>query len=129
MYMFLYFLFPYVLFILLDIIFWSINNELIELQIIDVQRTAMKIRGFAAVLCYLVIAFAFYWFILKNRRSVLDAALFGGVVNGIFELTNYAILKHWGWKMVVLDTLWGAFLWGFVAFSTYRLEPVLKKLW
>jgi uncharacterized membrane protein len=124
--MFLYFLFPYVLFVLLDAVFWKINGQLIELQVIDVQRTAMKVNLLPAIICYLVIFFTLYWFILRTRRSVLDAALLGGAVNAIFELTNFSILKHWHLNMVVLDIFWGAFLWGFVVFATYRLETFLK---
>jgi len=122
---FLYLLFPYVLFVLLDVVFWQFNNRLIELQVIDVQRTAMKVRGIPAILCYLVIFFTLYWFILRTHRPVLDAVLLGGAINAIFELTNMAILKHWHWNMVVLDIFWGAFLWGFVTFATYRLERLM----
>lgn len=109
---FLYLLFPYVLFVLLDVVFWQVNNRLIELQVIDVQRTAMKVRGIPAILCYLVIFFTLYWFILRTHRPVLDAVLLGGAINAIFELTNLAILKHWHWNMVVLDIFWGAFYGG-----------------
>ena len=124
--MFLYFLFPYVLFVVLDIVFWQINTRLIELQVIDVQRTAMKVNVLPAIICYLVIFFVLYWFILRTHRSVLDAALLGGAINAIFELTNFSLLKHWHLNMVLLDIAWGAFLWGFVVFATYRVSPLLR---
>lgn len=42
-------------------------------------------------------------------------ALFGGILFGVYEGTNMAFLRDWTMKMMVVDTLWGAFLCGVTA--------------
>ena len=120
--MFLY-LFAFVVFLVLDIAFLSFNRNFFELQVIDIQRVSMQFNYLPAIAAYVVLIFAFYWFILKNRRPIIDAVLLGGVINGTFELTNMALLKKWHLQTVLLDTTWGAFLWGFTTYLTYKVFP------
>lgn len=126
--MFLSLFFAFVLFIVLDAVFWRFNIRLIETQVIDIQRVALQIKPLGAILAYLVIICGFYWFILKDHRPVLDAAILGGFVNGVYEFTNYSIFKKWNLKMVVADTLWGAFLWGFVTYMTYTFDKYISTI-
>ena len=123
--MYLSLFFAFVLFIVLDAVFWRFNNSLIETQVIDIQRVALQVKPLGAILAYLFIIAGFYWFILKEHRPVLDAAILGAFVNGVYEFTNYSILKKWNLKMVLVDTVWGGFLWGFVAFMTYKFEKII----
>lgn len=118
---FLY-LFAFFLFFGLDVVFWQWNKNLIELQIIDVQRVSMKINPTAAIACYLLIFTGLYWFIFREKRSHIYAAMFGGFVNGVFELTNYSLFNKWHLQMVLVDIAWGAFLWGFVTYITLYLS-------
>lgn len=46
-------------------------------------------------------------------------ALFGVLAYATYDLTNWATLKGWSPKVVVIDILWGAFLTGTVAVVTY----------
>jgi uncharacterized membrane protein len=115
------FLFAFVLFIVLDVFFLTFSKPFFEKQVMDIQRTVIKMNYMGALLAYLVLIFALYWFILSRRASVLDAAILGGVINGTYELTNMAMLENWHWSSVILDTAWGAYLWGFVTFTTYRI--------
>lgn len=46
-------------------------------------------------------------------------ALFGFFCYGTYEMTNYAILRDWPVKIVVVDTVWGALLTGFAAIVGY----------
>lgn len=114
-------LFPFVLFLLMDVSFLTLNRQFFENQVMEIQRSGITMNYGAAGLAYLLLIFALYWFILRRKASVLDAAILGGVINGAYELTNMALLKKWEWATVALDTSWGAFLWGFVTFATYRL--------
>lgn len=86
-------------------------------QVIDVQRVVLSFNSTAALLAYVVLLFGLYWFVIRVRASVLDAALLGALINGTYELTNMTMFKKWHWETVVIDTLWGAFLWGFVAYA------------
>ena len=49
----------------------------------------------------------------------MDAFLLGIVIYGVYESTNYAILKNWNIKAVALDTLWGGILFALTTKVTY----------
>jgi uncharacterized membrane protein len=112
-------LIAFILFIVLDYLFITFTKSVFENQVIDVQRVVMTMNYYAAIIAYGVLFFALYWFILSRKASVLDAAILGAVINGTFELTNMAIFKKWHVKTVIIDTLWGAVLWGSVTFLAY----------
>ena len=109
------------LFALLDILFLTfVQKKSFELQIIEVQRISSPLNYGSAIMAYLLLFFGLYWFILRNERPVLDAILLGILVNGAYELTNYATFKKWRLETVLKDTLWGGVLWGTVAYVTYQ---------
>ena len=62
------------------------------------------------------------YFILKQRRSVMDAFILGIVIYGVYETTTYALLKKWSIQTVMIDTLWGGILFGLTTYLTYKLR-------
>lgn len=114
-------IFALVLFFILDASFLFLSNKIFSNQIIDVQRVVMIPKTAGIIGAYAVILFAFYYFILRTRRPVHEAILLGAVINGTYELTNYALLKKWRLSTVALDTLWGGFSWGITTYITYHL--------
>jgi len=114
-------LFALVLFLVLDAAFLYFNSKVFNHQVIQVQRVVMTPKYTGIFAAYAVILFAYYYFILRTRRPVYEAALLGGVINGVYELTNYSILKKWSINTVVMDTLWGATSWGLVTYITYSI--------
>jgi len=115
------FLLAFLLFGVLDICFLRGFGYIFLKQAVDIQRSPVSMNYMGALGAYLVLFFALYWFILSRGASVLDAATLGGVINGTFELTNMALFKAWRWQTILLDTVWGAFLWGFVTFIYRRI--------
>jgi uncharacterized membrane protein len=111
-------LITFIIFIVLDIIFLTATGKIFFDQIVDVQRVIVTMNYSAVVVEYAALLFALYWFILSRRSEtiILDAVILGGIINGSFELTNAALFKKWRIETILLDTFWGAFLWGFVAF-------------
>ena len=109
-------LITFIIFLVLDISFLNLTGKLFADQVVDVQRVIGTMNYSAAAVEYALLLFALYWFILSRRSSILDAAILGGLINGSFELTNMALFKKWRIETVLLDTAWGAFLWGFVTF-------------
>lgn len=62
----------------------------------------------------------------KNpRESLLYGAVYGLILYGVYDFTNYATLAGWTLTMVVADICWGMFL---CAFSSFLLKVLLKKL-
>jgi uncharacterized membrane protein len=116
-------LFAFVLFLVLDGAFLYLNKTMFQHQIIDVQRVALIPKYSGMVFAYAILLFGFYFFILRTNRPFWEAALLGGVVNGVYEFTNYSLLKKWRMNTVIMDTVWGATLWGLTAYITYQFFP------
>jgi uncharacterized membrane protein len=105
----------------LDFIYISVIRNMFEIQIADVQRVALQVRPLGAVLCYLLLVFGLYYFIVREHRPVFDAFLLGLVIYGVYETTSYALLKKWRWNIVLMDTLWGGVLFALTTFITYKV--------
>ena len=75
-----------------------------------VQGSELTVRYTSAIACYVFLVGGLYYFILKDRRSPVDAFLFGLVVYGVYDTTTYALLKNWRLELAVIDTLWGGVL-------------------
>ena len=43
----------------------------------------------------------------KVKHAVKYGALYGFVLYGLYDFTNYAILKNWSLTMTLVDVLWG----------------------
>ena len=76
----------------------------------NIQGQDMTVKLVPAALAYLFLVIAFYYFIVLQNKSYLDAFILGIVIYGVYEGTNFAIFKKWKWKTFILDTLWGGIL-------------------
>ena len=83
--------------------------------------TDMKFRILPAIPCYLFLVFGLQYFIINKKGSVLDSAILGWVIYGVYETTNAAIFKDWDLKSVVIDTSWGGILYALTTFIYYKL--------
>ena len=77
----------------------------------DIQGSEMKTRIKAAIVCYILLILGLNYFILNdNNKNSNDAFILGLVIYGVFDATNYAIIKKWDKKMAIIDTIWGGVL-------------------
>ena len=104
----------YILLIIFDAIYFMFVKNLFDTQVKAVQGSSIKVDILAFLLCYIFIAFALYYFIIREKKSILNAFLLGVSIYAIYELTNKAILNNWKWTTVLLDTLWGGCLFAIV---------------
>jgi uncharacterized membrane protein len=109
------FIIVYILLIIFDAIYFMFVKNLFDVQIRAVQGSSIKLDILAFLLCYIFIAFALYYFSIRENKSILHAFLLGISIYAIYELTNKAILSKWKWSTVLLDTLWGGILFSIVA--------------
>ena len=107
------------IFLLLDFVFLASQRKTFESQVISVQKTALVLKPAGAIACYLFLLAGFYYFILRERRTPLEAMLFGLVVYGVYETTTYALLKNWKVETVMVDVLWGGALFYLTTLLTY----------
>ncbi len=113
-----------ILFLTLDFTYLQVIAPLFRKQIEKVQKSPMQINLFGAALCYIFLLFGLLYFIVRPGRSVMDAFLLGLVIYGVYETTNYALLKDWALMTVLIDTLWGGVLF---AATTY-LVTLMRKM-
>jgi uncharacterized membrane protein len=91
-------------------------------QISRVQNgQKVSIRFLGAGLTYLFLIFGLCYFIIIPKRNIKDAFLFGIVIYGVYESTNYAIFRDWSFLTVIIDTLWGGILF---ALTTYVIRLI-----
>jgi uncharacterized membrane protein len=79
----------------------------------------IKFRWEFAIGAYLLLALGIAVFIIPlfagqpiTWKVFAVGALFGLIVYGVYDFTNAATLAHWGWKLLLVDTLWGMFAYG-----------------
>ncbi len=113
-----------IIFLLLDSIYLTTSSSLFQNVITGIQRTALVLKPAGVVVCYLFLIFGLYYFILKDKRSPIDAFIFGLVVYGVYEATNYAILKKWPLHVTFIDTVWGGVLFSLTTIITYSLLKI-----
>lgn len=105
-----------IVFIVTDFIYLNLMKGYFDKQIQSVQGSIPKMNYLGAALCYIFLIVGINYFIIKPKKSVSDAFLLGIIIYGVYETTNYALLKNWSILTVIIDTLWGGTLF---AITTY----------
>ena len=92
----------------------------------------MSARILPAVLCFFILAFGIVYFVLDRIRddhivedSFRYGGVFGAVVYGVFDLTNYSIFSDYTAGTVLIDMAWGTILASVVSMITKF--PFVKK--
>jgi uncharacterized membrane protein len=113
-----------IVFITTDFIYLNVIKDYFLNQIKQVQGSEPKINYLGVALCYIFLIAGINYFIIKPRKSVNDAFLLGIVIYGVYETTNYALLKNWSILTVIIDTLWGGLLFAFTTYVVNMLRGV-----
>jgi len=112
-----------IIFVSLDYLYLSTIKNYFLNQIKKVQGSPVSVNFLAIVICYIFLIIGINYFIIKPKRSVQDAFLLGLVIYGVYETTNWALLKNWSVITVIIDTLWGGTLF---ALTTYLTNMLVK---
>jgi len=113
-------LFSGLIFILIDALFLSLIAPVFQAQIIAVQGSPIILNPLGAVLSYVFLIFALNYFILREKKPVMDAFLLGLAIYGTYEATTLALLRKWRVQTMVIDTLWGGVLFAATTAIVYR---------
>jgi uncharacterized membrane protein len=114
-----------IVFITTDFIYLNVIKNYFLNQIKQVQGTEPKVNFLGVALCYIFLIAGINYFIIKPRKSVNDAFLLGIVIYGVYETTNYALLKNWSIITVIMDTLWGGLLFAFTTYIVNMLRSII----
>ena len=104
--------------LVLDFIYLSLTKNFYNNLVRSIQGQNIIIRPIAMIIVYLLLAFAYYYFILEKNGTIKDAFILGISIYGTFDLTNYAIFNKWNLKAVLMDTLWGGILFSLTRYLT-----------
>jgi uncharacterized membrane protein len=111
--------------LVLDMIYISCVKTLFNKLIKGIQGSDIKLNLGATFLDYILIIFSMYYFIIQKNASIEEAMILGLCIYGIYELTNMAVFKRWTWQVVMIDSIWGAVLYGT---STFLYRQIIQKL-
>ena len=99
-----------------------------SIMIGDIQNTSMLIRLLPTILSYFTIIIPIVLFVIpriSKETILLDSIIYGGIMGflmyGMFSFTNYALIRNWTVKVVLLDIVWGSFLYSIVSYLTVLL--------
>jgi uncharacterized membrane protein len=114
-----------IIFVVLDGIYLNLIKSSYNRQIKNVQGSDIKVNMIAAGITYVILIFGINYFIIQKKRSVSDAALLGFVIYGTYDFTNLALLSNWSVLLSIVDTMWGAVLFGLTTAFVYKLESIV----
>ena len=107
-----------------DFVYLRFAKNYFENQIKLVQGTPVKLNIFGVLFCYLFLIIGLNYFIIKPKKDIYDAFLFGLVIYAVYESTNYALFKNWSILTVIMDTLWGGILFALTTFLVNRIKMI-----
>jgi len=113
-----------IVFISIDFAYLRLSKTYFERQINSVQGSPMKVNIFGVLFCYIFLIIGLNYFIIKPKKDIYDAFLFGLVIYAVYEGTNYAIFKNWSLLTVFMDTLWGGTLFALTTFIVTRIKSM-----
>ena len=100
-----------------------ISLDMIWFQCMDYSEvvTKNKVNVYSALLVWLLLCSAVG---VQEKPSTYKEALSYGmlvglVVYGVYNSTNYSILKNWPVRIAIMDTLWGVFVCGMASLVVY----------
>lgn len=116
-----------IVFVVLDGLYLNFVKEYFNKQIKSIQGSKIQIRLIATAITYVFLIFGVNYFIIQKHRPVKDAALLGLTIYGVYEFTNYSLLKDWSLLTVIMDTTWGTVLFALTTAIVYSLTPFTRK--
>ena len=112
-----------IIMLVIDSIYLTLIKEFFNKQIKTIQGSDIKLNYLGAAICYPIMIFGLYYFIIKNKKNyknnyqiVRDAVILGWVIYGVYESTNLAVFKKWDLKTVLVDGIWGGILFGLTTY-------------
>ena len=110
-----------IILLLLDAIYLNQISPYFNSMIKEVQGSKISMNMTGVVLSYLFLIFGLNYFIIKNKRDVVEATLLGMVIYGVYDSTNIALIDKWSLKLGAIDTIWGGVLFGLTTHLTYSV--------
>jgi uncharacterized membrane protein len=118
------YLFSAIIFVLLDGLYLNLVKNYFNTQIKDIQGSPIQLNFIAAAITYIFLIYGLNYFIIQRKKSVAEAATLGFVIYGVYEFTNLSIIKNWHIFTAIIDTTWGAILFGLTTAIVYKIKNI-----
>ena len=125
----------FVIILLGDFIWLTIQSSLYNRMVSSVQGKKISFKVGGAIIAYLLmflsLIFIIYPLVFNDKSTnnklmlaIKYAGVFGFLVYGIYNATNYAIFDNYMITVALFDTVWGTFIY---SISVYLSLLVLDK--
>jgi uncharacterized membrane protein len=113
-------LFSTIVTIVLDGTYIGINLDRYKKVIHKIQGRELVFRRIEPILfCYLCLIGGLHWFIIREKKSIIEAFCLGVVIYGVYATTIYTMFSQYPAYLAIMDTLWGGVLFGLTTLITY----------
>jgi uncharacterized membrane protein len=117
-----------IVFVVLDGFYLNLTKNYFNKQVKSIQGSDIKINFIAVAITYIFLIYGLNYFIIQKNRSVKDAALLGLIIYAVYEFTNLSIFTNWALLSTIIDTTWGALLFGLTTAIVYKMEDIVSDL-
>ena len=109
-----------VIMLALDIIYLKMVSGHFNKLMNKIQGKPITLKYLPAVLCYSIMVFAMYYFIVKENKPLLDAFILGFVIYGVYDnKTDMATIDAWDKTMTQPMTY----------FSTKKIDVIILTVY
>jgi len=116
-----------VILLIVDGTWLYIMKDTFSKLITNIQSAPLKLRIAPAIVAYIAMTLGLYHFVIKEKKSVINAVLLGMFMNTVYECTNYAAFDKWQVDVVVKDILWGGAMFGITTIVFYSIYNAMNK--
>lgn len=96
--------------IFLDSVFLFFMKNRFRKQLQKITGKPLSINIIGVIACYIILVFGLYYFVIYKNLSLLDSAVMGFIIYGVYETTSMATFADWNITNAIIDTIWGATL-------------------
>lgn len=126
----LIFVLAFVLYVTIDLLWFAGIMKDFYQQGFAALNTPLTIRIEAALMTWMLIIGGSFYFIrpLVNnscKEAFMHSALYGFVIYGVYDLTNFSVFAQWSLSMTIIDIVWGTFLNGLLGCYFYAIKKIL----
>lgn len=119
------FVLTWLLLILFDYLYLGVlRNDAMKTYFQNIGGDFPKRLPIAGVITWGLLALAVEYFVLPHATSPTNAAmrgaLLGGLIYGVYDMTNWGTIPNWTLTFSAQDIAWGAFLMGIISFLRLR---------
>lgn len=89
----------------------------------------LPVHQIVGAFVWFLLVLGIFCFVLPQATSLQSACLlgliFGFVVYGVYDLTNFVTINHWTIKLMVIDLIWGSVINSFMSGLIFYLKQAL----